>query len=74
MQEYTINVGEVEELQMIKDTDKLDQMFVKAKSMVVQGGSVVLLRKNPDGSTYKFDELTTEGDLETYKETVFKYL
>ncbi len=74
MQEYTINVGEIEELQMIKDTDKLDQMFTRAKSTVVQGGSVVLLRKNTDGSTYKFDELTTETDLEKYRETVFKYL
>ena len=74
MQEYTINVGEVEELQMIKDTDKLDQMFVRAKSMVVQGGAVVLLRKNPDGTSYKFDEITTESDLETYRETVFRYL
>ena len=74
MQEYTINVGEVEELQMIKDTDKLEQMFARAKRTVVQGGSVILLRKNPDGSTHRFDELTTETDLAKYKETIFKFL
>jgi hypothetical protein len=74
MQEYTINVGEIEELQMIKDTDTLDQMFTRAKSTIVQGGSVILERRNPDGTTYRFDEITTEVDLMTYKETVFKHL
>ena len=74
MQEYIINVGEIEELQMIKDTDTLDQMFTRAKSMVVQGGSVILQRKNPDGTAYKFDEITTEVDLNVYKKTVFKHL
>ncbi|MDB5193914.1 MAG: hypothetical protein JWQ96_3477 [Segetibacter sp.] len=74
MQEYNINVSEVEELQMIKDTTQLDQMFSRAKSTVAQGGIVILLRKNNDGTTYKFDELTTEPDLESYKESVFKYL
>ena len=74
MQEYIINVGEVEELQMIKDTDTLDQMFTRAKSAIVQGGTVILSRKNPDGTTYNFDELSTETDLITYKETVYKHL
>ena len=74
MQEYTINVGQVEQLQMIKDTDTLDQMFTRAKSTVVQGGSVILLRQNPDGSSYKFDELTNADDLEKYKETVYRFL
>lgn len=74
MQEYSINVGEIEELQMIKDTDRLDQIFARAKSTVVQGGSVFLVRHNPDGTTYNFDEISTEPDLENYKNSVFKYL
>ena len=74
MPEYNINVSEVEELQTINDTAQLEQMFTKAKSTIAQGGTVLLLRKNADGSTYKFDELTTDPDLETYKQTVFKYL
>ncbi len=49
-------------------------MFLKAKSMIAQGGSVILLRKNANGTTYKFDELSTEPDLDNYKQGVFKYL
>jgi hypothetical protein len=74
MSEYNINVSEVEELQTIKDMAQLDQMFSKAKSMIAQGGSVILLRKNADGTTYKFDELTTDSDLDMYKQGVLKYL
>lgn len=72
--EYEINVTEVEELQMINNLAELEQIFSKAKSIIVQGETVVLLRKNTDGSIYKFEEITTETDLENYKETVFKYL
>ncbi len=74
MTEYEINVSEVEELQMTSRIVELEQMFTRAQSTIVQGGAVVLLRENFDGTTYKFDELTTEEDLGTYKETVFKYL
>ncbi len=74
MNDFTINVTEVEELQMTNNTTDLEQMFAKAKSIIVQGETVALARKNADGSTYKFDELTTEADLQNYKHTVFKYL
>lgn len=74
MAEYTINVSDVEDLQMVGDVVELNQMFTKAQSTVVQGGTVVLIRRTPDGSVYKFDEITTEADVENYKETVFKYL
>lgn len=74
MNDFTINVTEVEELQMTKGIADLEQIFLKAKSIIVQGETVVLVRKNVNGSTYKFDELTTESDLENYKQTVFKYL
>jgi len=74
MQEYEINVAKVEELQMVNNVVELEQIFVRAKSVVIQGETVVLIRQNADGSTYKFDEITTEADLENYKQTVFKYL
>lgn len=74
MAEYTINVSDVEDLQMVGDVVELNQMFARAQSTVVQGGTVILIRRTPDGSVYKFDEITTEADVENYKETVFKYL
>ncbi|MEJ7682867.1 MAG: hypothetical protein WKG06_34425 [Segetibacter sp.] len=40
----------------------------------MQGGTVVLVRCTPDGSVYKFDEITTEADVEDYIQSVFKYL
>ena len=74
MAEYTINVSEVEDLQTISNVAELNQMFVRAQSTVVHGGTVVLVRRTPDGSVYKFDEITTEADVENYKQMVFKYL
>ena len=74
MSEYTINVSEVEELQTISNVAELHKMFARAQSTVVQGGTVILVRRTPDGSVYKFDELSTEDDLENYKQTVLKYL
>jgi hypothetical protein len=74
MQEYVINVNEVEDLQMTSNTVELEQMFTRAKSTVIQGGTVILTRKYSEGRIENFDELTTEADLEEYKQTVFKYL
>lgn len=74
MAEYTINVSEVEDLQTISNVAELNQMFTRAQSTVVQGGTVMLVRRTPDGSVYKFDEITTEADVENYKQMVFKYL
>ncbi len=74
MAEYTINVSEVEDLQTTSNVTELNQMFVKAQRTVVQGGTVVLVRRIADGSVYKFDEITTEADTENCKRTVFKYL
>ncbi len=74
MAEYIINVNTVEDLQMINDLVELHQMFSRAQSTVVQGGTVVLVRQNTDGSSYRFDEITTEAEVENYKEKVFKYL
>ncbi|MCW3081885.1 hypothetical protein [Segetibacter sp.] len=74
MTEYVINVNEVEDLQMTSGIVELEQIFTRAKSTVIQGGTVVLTRKYADGRSEVFDELTTEADLEEYRQTVFKYL
>ncbi|GEO08565.1 hypothetical protein [Segetibacter aerophilus] len=74
MTEFIINVNEVEDLQMTTSTVELEQMFTRAKSVVIQGGTVILTRKYSDGRLENFDELTTEADLEEYRQTVFKYL
>ena len=42
MQDFKINVGEIEELQTIRDTDSLDRIFEKAQRTIV-GGDLVLL-------------------------------
>ena len=74
MQSYIINLNQVEELQMIKDSDELERIFNKAKSAVVQGEKVVIMRTDPGGAANKVDELSTEPELEKYKEEVMKYM
>ena len=74
MQEFIINVTEIEELQTIKDTGTLDSIFEKAKRTIVGGGTVILVRKQADGKSEKFDEMSTLENLTTYKNWVYKYL
>ena len=74
MPEFIIDVAKIEELQMINDTDELDRIFTRAKSTVVQGENVILARKSRDGKVERFDEISTEQDLEAYRKGVFKYL
>jgi len=74
MRDYEINVTHIEELQTIKDLDALDRIFERAYKAVVGGAAVILLRHNGKGKGEKFDELTTENDLATYRERVYKYL
>ena len=74
MQEYEINVSQIEEWQTINNTDELDKIFSKAERILVGGGSVILIRKHVNGTKDKFDELTTLEDLAGYKKQVYKYL
>ena len=74
MQEYTINVAEIEELQTIKNIVALDRIFKDAKGTIVNGEAVLLTRKQLNGIVEKFDELTTLDDLKEYKKSVYKYL
>jgi hypothetical protein len=74
MKEYVIDVARIEELQMLSDTHELENIFTRAKSTIVNGEKVILVRKSGATPAQKFDELTTLRDLEQYKKTVFKYL
>ena len=74
MQEYEINVTEIEDLQTYQNKDALDKIFTRAERTVLGGEKVILVRGYPDGRREKFDELTTEEDLAAYKRNVYKYL
>ncbi len=74
MQNFQINVSELEELQTIKDTESLDRIFAKGKRTVIGGALVVLIRKQADGTSVHFDEISTEEELKQYKKGVYKYL
>jgi hypothetical protein len=74
MEDYKINVTQIEELQTISNTDELENIFARAKSAIVNGAKVILLRKEASGHTNKFDEMDTLDDLEKYRERVFRYL
>ena len=74
MEDLIIRVNKIEELQTINDTAALDKLFQRAKSVLVGGGAVALVRVQPSGEEYKFEEFTTLPDLEEYKKNVYKYL
>ena len=74
MGDYVINVTQIEDLQTTQNVDELQRIFKKAKSAIVNGEQVLLVRKYKDGRSEKFDELSTLEDLELYRKTVFKYL
>jgi hypothetical protein len=74
MTDYTINVTQIEELQTINNTDELETIFARAKSAIVNGAKVILVRKDPTGRSAKFDEMDTLDTLEAYRKGVFKYL
>jgi hypothetical protein len=74
MREYVIEVSKIEELQTLNDKDELETIFFRAKSTIVNGEKVLLVRKNKNGKSEKFDELSTEDELEQYRQRVFRYL
>jgi hypothetical protein len=74
MDDYIINVGKVEEWQMIKDIAALDEVFQRAKRVLVGGGMVVLMRELRNGDSYRFEEFTNLDDFEAYRKNVYKYL
>jgi sRNA-binding regulator protein Hfq len=74
MQEYRIDVGQIEELQTISNKDELDKIFKRAKTTIVNGERVILMRRQLNGTIEKFDEYTTLEELAEYKKKVYKYL
>ncbi len=74
MEELIINVGKIEEWQMINDTRSLDELFQRAKRVIVGGGAVVLVREQRSGESYRFEEFTNLEDFEEYRKNVYKYL
>jgi hypothetical protein len=74
MDELIIKVNDIEEWQTIRDLNSLDLTFDRAKRILVGGGTVTLIRIQPSGESYKFEHFTTLEDLQTYKNTVYKYL
>lgn len=74
MKDYTINVTQIEELQTISNKDELENIFARAKSAIVNGAKVILVRKEASGKASKFDEMDTLETLQIYRQRVFKYL
>jgi hypothetical protein len=74
MQDYKINVTQIEELQTISNTNELETIFARAKSAIVNGAKVILVRKEASGRENKFDEIDTLETLDAYQKGVFKYL
>jgi hypothetical protein len=74
MNDYSINVTAIEEYQNVKNLGELERIFDRAKSAVVNGVKVLLVRKEKNGKANKFDELDTLEELEEYRKQVFKYL
>ena len=74
MQDYTIDAAQIEELQMTNNLQALESIFDKARSAIVNGALVILVRKQFSGKKEKFDEISTLGDFETYKKQVLKYM
>ncbi len=74
MEDYTINVALIEEHQTIGNVDALETIFARAKSAIVNGAKVFLVRKDAAGKAVKFGEMDTLEELEKYRKQVFKYL
>jgi hypothetical protein len=74
MEEFIISVGKIEELQMLNDKSALDAIFFKAKTTIVNGEKVALIRETRSGEKYRFEEISNLSDLEDYKNNVYKHV
>jgi hypothetical protein len=74
MEDFIISVGKVEEWQMTNDVTELDNLFQRAKRVLVGGGIVALVREQRSGETYRIQEFTDLEEFDQYKRNVYKYL
>lgn len=74
MEDFIISVNKVEEWQMTNDVTELDNLFQRAKRVLVGGGTVALVREQRSGEAYRFEEFTDLGEFDRYKRNVYKYL
>ena len=74
MDNFSILVNKIEEWQMINDRSSLDEVFQRAKRVLVGGGTVILMRTQPSGETYPFEEISNLEDFDAYKTRVYKYI
>ncbi|MBS1662868.1 MAG: hypothetical protein JST68_17620 [Bacteroidetes bacterium] len=74
MEDYIINVGKIEEWQMINDVSSLDEVFQRAKRVLVGGGTVALIREQRSGETWKVNEFSSLEDFEEYRTNIYKYV
>ena len=74
MEDLIIAVNRIEECQTLNDTASLDNIFEKAKKTLVGGGKLILVRIQPSGESYPFEEYSDLDDLMAYKKNVYKYL
>jgi hypothetical protein len=59
---------------MLNDKAALDAIFYKAKTTIVNGEKVALIRETRSGDKYRFEEISNLTDLEDYKKNVYKYV
>lgn len=74
MEDYTILVNQIEELQTIKDIQLLEQILDRAKRTIIGGNDVLLVREGAGGTRYIFNTISNEQDFEQYRNQVFRYL
>ncbi|MCK7555455.1 hypothetical protein MKQ70_10740 [Chitinophaga sedimenti] len=74
MQDYTIIVNKIEELQTIKDVQELEMILDRARRTIIGGDNVLLVRQDRQGNESLFETITNERDFERYREQVMKYL
>ncbi|HEY6901102.1 MAG TPA: hypothetical protein VI233_10685 [Puia sp.] len=74
MEDYIINVGKIEEWQMINDVGSLDEVFQRARRVLVGGGTVALVREQRSGESWKVDEFSNLEDFDAYRNNVYKYI
>lgn len=59
---------------MTNDIQALDNVFGRAKRVLVGGGIVAVVREQRSGEVYRVEEFSTLEDLERYRKGVYRWL